>query len=152
MKESKDSRRNFIKAVGVLGVTAAVDGAQGLEPVTLTADISCGTTWSWQNLTSMEVFGVDQNPVQLGSLLDEDTVFEIVVDSGTNRATVSAQLTVLVSNDPEIYDPNGDGCNSINDLYFAIQDWQSSEGIDANNDGATNVLDFLFVNTSSGCP
>jgi hypothetical protein len=56
-------------------------------------------------------------------------------------------VTVLVSENPNLIDPNGDGTNSLDDVIFVGTDWSSDHLMfDADGDGRITVLDLGFVN------
>ncbi|MEE4247003.1 MAG: leucine-rich repeat domain-containing protein [Kangiellaceae bacterium] len=125
---------------------------QGLQPVTLEALISCGTSpvsWEWKDESTEVVFGINENPVTLGALLPETTLFSVTVSEPGEMATAFA--TVLVANDPIFQDYNGDGCNTIQDLWLLAEDW-GAEGSDANGDQIIDVRDLMFVDISGSLP
>jgi len=124
---------------------------QGLDPVTLEATAVCTTdptTIEWFNNDTGASFGVGNNPVTLPSLLTETTVFRVEV-TDSSRAVVTEFVTVLVSDNPDVSDPNGDGCNTVEDLVLACSEWLSESSVyDADNNGQVDVRDFAFINTS----
>lgn len=123
---------------------------QGLNPVTLEATAVCTTdptTIEWFNDDTGTSFGVGNNPVTLGSLLTETTVFRVTV-TDSSRAVVTEFVTVLVSND-DVADPNGDGCNTVEDMVTAASEWLSTDSMfDADGNGIVDVRDLAFINTS----
>ena len=129
--------------------------AQGIMPLRLEVDISCSdspTDWYWQNLTTQAIFGEQTNPVTLDALLMETTLFQCHV-SGPSQS-VSAEILALVAADPFYFDPNGDGCNSLDDLHYLLEDWGASypQHNDPSGDGHFDVRDFLYLNLGNGSP
>ena len=128
--------------------------AQGLAPVTLEAIITCDvppTDIEWENLNSGMVFGFGENPVTLSSVLMETSTIQVTI-SDDARDVVANTAVILVADNDQFLDLNGDGCNTIEDLWTLAEMWRQTSLNDANGDGIIDVLDFLFVNTDEvGC-
>ena len=131
--------------------------AQGLEPVWLNVSIGCHLAdleWEWRDLSSGETFGLNQEWVVIDPMLTETTVFEVTATDG--QGTNAARATVLVPENPVYSDYNGDGCNSVEDLYLLLQDWLAVilNADDPNGDGFIDILDALYINTleTGSCP
>ncbi len=136
------------------GVSAFPSGAQGLEAMRLEAEITCidgQTQWQWQNLVTQEVFGINENPVQLASVLNETTQFSL---TALNAAATVAETTlvVLVSSNSSFLDPNGDGCNSISDLHHYLPDWRLETSFDGDGNGIMDVRDYLYISINQTSP
>lgn len=69
----------------------------------------------------------------------------IATDQVTNMQLMQP-FTLLVSQDPQLFDFNGDGTNSVDDLMAYLPFWGESTP-DANADGVVDVRDFLYINT-----
>lgn len=134
-----------------LSVETVGSYGQGLDPVTLEATAVCTTdptTIEWFNNDTGASFGAGNNPVTLPSLLDETTVFRVEVTDATS-SVVTGFVTVLVGDNPDVADPNGDGCNTVEDLVVAAQDWRSLTSVyDADGNGIVDVRDLAFINTN----
>jgi len=128
----------------VVGQTIFV---QGIGAVTLSAAICDGATWDWKNLTTNQVFGMDENPLVL-PYLDETTGFELRVETSTTHL---AQFLVLVSENHVYANTNGDGCNTIEDLWWVCPDWRNLQA-DPNGNGIIEILDFLYINMDYPAP
>ena len=105
--------------------------------------------WQWENLNTGLIFGMDENPVTLGEVLDETTDFRITLMDGVHDPAV-AEVRVLVSH-PNFIDANGDGCNDINDLYELLEFWLTP-GNDPSGDQFWDVRDYLYIDISGECP
>jgi hypothetical protein len=124
-----------------------------LEPVALFAEIICpvgDVSWDWRNLTSGQVFGHNSNPVTLDALLTKTTWFEFTVSdnlTGTGE-TARTEVVVLVPAVPGYTDPNGDGCNSVEDLLILLENWLQifQNNDDPNADGRFDMRDLLYIN------
>jgi len=126
--------------------------AQGLSPLVFEADFTCAFPplfWEWENLTAGTSFGTNENPVTLPSVLTETSTIRITLDDDV-RAQVTDTALVLVTADPFYLDVNGDGCNTIDDLWELIQLWGSLIS-DPNGDGIINILDMLYINVDNTC-
>ncbi|CAM2064350.1 Ig-like domain-containing protein [Sulfidibacter corallicola] len=133
--------------VSPLGVTLTPYRAQGVVPMTLTADITCSIpplSWIWTDLDSGMDFGEDENPVTLDAILTETTAFEITVNDDLGDPA-SATQTILVSLDPLFLDLNEDGCSDIRDMWALAEIWVT-EGSDPNGDEVIDILDFFYIN------
>lgn len=108
-------------------------------------------SWVWRDSQTQQVYGTDVQNLTL-PLLAETTgiVLEVTAQGGNFNETLS--LTVLVTNNTEFDDPNGDGCLNGDDVVFMSQFWLSGSGADADGNGAVNVLDFTYIDTSGECP
>ena len=139
--------------VSVYGVTVNADVvAQGLFPLTLQADIACPVppiSLSWRDLNTLVIFGVNENPVTLDSILSETTVFEVTVNDNSD-APVTDTVLALVSADPIYFDLNGDGCNDANDLLALAELWLQTVS-DPNGDNFIDIRDFLYINIDGDC-
>ena len=126
--------------------------AQGLTPLIFEADFTCAVPplfWEWANLTAGTTFGTNQNPVTLPGVLTETSTIEITLDDNSSDILTDRAL-VLVSQDPFFLDVNGDGCNTIDDLWEMIQLWLTQTS-DPNGDGIINVQDLLYINLDNTC-
>jgi len=133
----------------------------GLDPVVLEADLA----WGWPPI-SLEwtidsgpdtgySFGLDQNPIFLESphpIPDETTVYRL--SATDQRETVAELVHVLVSANPEYRDFDGDGVNTLFDLWALMQFWGEliPDNADPNGDGRMDVRDFLYIDTGLGKP
>ncbi len=134
-------------------VATASTQVQGLELITLEADVTCGggsLTTTWTNLNTGQSYGTNVNPVTLPAYLEETTVFRATANNGNSQIT--EDVIVLAAENPDFLDLNGDGCNDIEDLLFVLPDWLASGGLDANGDGRLNALDFLTIKLDGLCP
>ncbi|MCB1051080.1 MAG: immunoglobulin domain-containing protein [Acidobacteria bacterium] len=127
---------------------------QGVELLVLDANVVCGGPQlqiQWSNLTAGTVFPLNQNPVTLGDFLMEPTLFEVWADNGFSQLT--DQVFVLAADNPLFYDLDGDGCNDFDDFLLLVTQWRASgAAFDANGDNQVDVRDFLYINTTLGCP
>jgi len=134
-------------------VSAFPTGAQGLDAMVLEAEISClngQTLWQWQNLSTQEVFGANENPVQLATLLGETTRFSL---SASNSGVVEeTTLVVLVSPNNAFFDLNGDGCNDLLDLHHVLPNWRLETPNDGDGNGIMDVRDYLYISTRQISP
>jgi len=137
----------------LFAVAAPRGQAQGLFPLTLTGSALCGdmnTQFQWENLTSGQVYPLDQNPVAV-DVLSETSWFELTVTDPISMVQ-NTTLAVILVHESGILDWNGDGCNSLDDLWEAIAFWNTAFPNDPNGDGIMDVRDFLYLNTSQTCP
>lgn len=116
---------------------------QGLMPLTLNAIPICprsSTRHVWTNLETGEVFS--QNPLTMS--VTETTEFEVQV---TDESGDTAVRSVWVLYPPTgQLDLNGDGHNNIEDLLFALPDWNTASANDLDGDDMITVIDFLYIN------
>ncbi|CAM2069104.1 S8 family serine peptidase [Sulfidibacter corallicola] len=144
---SRTSTPVTLTADGPLAAMIQSPGALGLDPPLLEARISCSRppfSLTWENNMTGAI--TSQNPLLLDPLPEATTSFNLTVSDETE--TVSIQTTILVALDPLYRDVNGDGCNTLTDLYLLIQDWLYAIPNDPNGDGFIDVRDLLYVNVS----
>ncbi|CAM2070735.1 Immunoglobulin domain-containing protein [Sulfidibacter corallicola] len=120
--------------------------AQGLAPLTLTADVGCSVgvpTFEWYDHVSNTLVGTEAALV-LDPVLTETAVFRIeVTDSGTSESLVGL-VTVLVH--PGSTDLNGDGFNNVEDLFLLLPDWRRESEFNATGDALIDVRDLMYIN------
>lgn len=131
--------------------------AQGEKVLYFTAWPVCDTPpteLEWTIPATGYSFGTGTNPIALDPIPTETTIYQIRVTDTSNRATVTRQVVLLVATDPIYLDFNGDGCNNVEDLWGASQDWLSEFPAlnDPNGDGTFNLLDTLYINTDDPYP
>ncbi len=128
----------------------------GLSPIQLLAEMDCvvqGVTWEWEDLESGVVFGQDQNPVIIEPLPIETTTYKLTATDGLSRETTEAFAVILVSPNSLYADLNGDGCNTLADLYLLMENWGFPLSDDPNGDGMVDVRDLMYINTlDETCP
>jgi len=127
--------------------------AQGLLPLHLNGGPMCGAPnyqVQWSNLTSGQLYPLNQYIITVSPLLSQSSVFELSVTDGRTRATVLRQVPVLVHH-YGILDWDGNNCSEIEDLWAAAPFWRQSHAQDPNADGFIDVRDLLYINTD-GCP
>lgn len=120
--------------------------SQGLEVLVLGSDVICGApeySYSWTVVGDAAVIGTDAT-LALDPAPQDTTAYQLTVtDGGANEA--SDQVTVLV-NDISL-DPDGDGNNDLDDLYFLCEEWsQGSLTFDVDGDGFLRVIDIIHFN------
>lgn len=126
--------------------------AQGLFPLQFTARIPCvGPTYGWEWFQNGLSQVVDVNPFTLASVLTAPATISVAVDQGGPPLTASA-LVLVAQHFATNGDLNGDGCNTLEDLWLLANDWREPSTTDPNNDGIVDVRDFLFLNTNGPCP
>ncbi len=126
---------------------------QGVNPVTLTVIMECGTdpyVYEWKNLTANQSLGAG-NPLTLPTVLQVTTLIRAYVKDHANLlANAEVTVQVLTALDPAFFDLDGDGCNLLEDVQWLAPEWQEHT-LDANEDGLTNVLDFLYIRVDPSC-
>jgi len=95
-------------------------------------------------------FPADQNPIVLKAphpAPAETTDYRVEVTD--QRETIVRTVRVLVPLNPQYRDYDGDGANTLHDLWALIQLWGTvfPDHDDPNADGILNVQDFLYINT-----
>ena len=131
------------------------NAAAGLHPLELSALITCALpqiSWQWQNLDSGEIFGQDQMTVLIDPLPMMTTQYQLTVQDDLSRETNAVIMTLLVSQNPAYFDLNGDGCNTLLDLFEMAEDWLAAAPAfdDPNGDGMVDVRDMLYIDVSQG--
>ncbi len=125
--------------------------AQGNNPLMFaTAIVDCGGgsfDFEWELLETGDMFFGD--PIMLPMLIETSTL-ELRAFS-TKRGVLSHQATILV-HDALNLDVNGDGCNTLEDLWFLIPFWTQAYQDDPNGDGQIHVLDLLYLNLDEPAP
>ncbi|MBO1316847.1 immunoglobulin domain-containing protein [Acanthopleuribacter pedis] len=120
--------------------------AQGLENITLRNSVFCGApdfSYAWTALGNPTVLGTAATFTVDPAPQVTTTYVLTVTDAGSSQAT--DQVTIVVS--PVSLDPNGDGRNDIEDLYFLIQEWVAGDlEFDADGDEELTILDILHHN------
>ncbi len=116
-----------------------------------TADIlDCsvvGFDFEWELLESGAMFMGD--PITLPMLTTTST---LELRSFPNkRGSQSSQATILVHHHLN-FDINGDGCNTLDDLWTLFPFWNESYINDPNDDGLMSILDFMYINTDDAIP
>ncbi len=127
--------------------------ALGLGDVQLTAVMPCETpdvSWSWHNLVTGEIFGIDENPVILDPVPTESTSYRIDVTDNATGEVGTATARVLAPIDPLFLDFDGDGCNTIEDLWEAASMWLQASP-DADGDNLLTITDLLYIHLSDTC-
>jgi hypothetical protein len=122
----------------------------GVNPIIFNAQSFCGqgsVSYEWRDAGDVIVS-------QTESLLIEPTLNETETFTVTGRDDTSgessASVTILVSENPSLVDPNGDGMNTREDVVLVSNDWASgSLTFDADGDGQLTVKDLAFVNGGS---
>lgn len=120
--------------------------SQGLEILVLDSDVICGApeySYSWTVVGDPAVLGTGST-LALDPAPQATTAYQLTVtDGGANEAT--DQVTVLV-NDISL-DPDGDGNNDLDDLFFLCQEWSDgSLTFDVDQDGFLRVIDIIHFN------
>lgn len=126
--------------------------ALGLDPVTFQAQAECGDEpFSYEWFNEDEVVLSTESSLTISEDLTHTSTFEVsVADSNLPPRLSTTTVLVLVSDNPSLLDPNGDGKNTPDDLLFVLEDWASGNAsFDANGDGKMSILDLLFVNTGN---
>ncbi len=143
--------------VAVVALSAVLNPpvqAQGVNILGLEAEFSCdeaGIEWYWENLTTGITFGGLLNPVHIGSF-SENTLIQLTAGpQGVPPVPIATSL-VLVSQNPFYLDPNEDGCNTIDDLFIVLEDWNTLVGGDPDGDGMFTLLDLLYISTQFSLP
>lgn len=120
--------------------------ALGLNPVTLTTDLACGTpsyVYEWRNEGTGQVLGSSDHLV-LDPPPASTTTYVVDVTDGLARQALG-YATVLVH--PSGVDLSGDGQNTFLDLCMAMDHWrENAPTYDADADGIVTVIDFLHIN------
>jgi hypothetical protein len=64
------------------------------------------------------------------------------------------QAWLLVAQHSRLFDFNGDGCNSVRDLYEFMEGWGNETDVDGDGDGRITILDALYVagTNRENCP
>ena len=78
-------------------------------------------------------------------MTETSTIMVTVSDDA--RFVITDTAIVLVAEDDQYLDLNGDGCNTIEDLWALAELWRQFIADDPNGDGIVDVLDFLYINT-----
>lgn len=130
--------------------------AQGLDPLTLDASISCAIpsfAWSWIDLNTQLPFGAGEDPVNV-PVVSQTTIIQLNVEDALSRRVAQAQAVILRALNDDFLDLDGDGQNTACDILEIIASWRQSQADDADGDGRMTVLDFLYINTDDGptCP
>ena len=119
---------------------------QGLQPLSFTALSECGLepyTYLWMDQNQNPI-STDQTLILQPNHTAITTYTVIVTDADQNE--IQEQATVLASSNPNLADPNSDGSNTIDDLFFVGQDWGTTiTTFDADGDGFVTVLDLKYV-------
>lgn len=124
---------------------------QGWAPIIVDSTFSCGTagsSWSWTLRQTSELLAVDVSTLTLDTLLTATSDIDLLITEGPYTGS-SASARVLV---PQNSDPDGDGCNTPGDLLFLAERWRQPLLNDPSGDGFVDIIDFLLVNTTDGCP
>jgi len=128
---------------------------QGLLPIQIRADLlgeNPPVTFEWEVLTTGEVFHSQANPFVFDHVLDAShgsLDFQVSVwDSEEGPTTDMARILIAV--DPDFYDANGDGCNTLEDWWVFYELW-NHDVPDPNGDGHVDVRDFLYLNKNGDC-
>ncbi len=128
--------------------------AQGLSPLTLSASAFCGTpayVFEWLDLNQATSFGLGVNPILLSPAPNETTDYQVTVEDDLGEMD-DFVVRVLVSENPAYLDCDGDGCNTIADIWCLATNWRMSVADDPNGDGLIDIRDFLFINTDDSLP
>jgi len=124
--------------------------AQGLDPMTFTANPECGLepyTFEWFD-EGLNIISTTQTCIIQPNLIETTRYTVTVMDDFQNE--LQTQATVLASSNPNLTDPNGDGFNTLEDLFLVGQDWRTSMAtFDTDGDGKITVLDLQYVNTGN---
>ncbi|CAM2067382.1 Immunoglobulin domain-containing protein [Sulfidibacter corallicola] len=121
------------------------DIAQGLSVITLNSQVDCGEpdfSYSWTEVGDPTVLGT-QATLALSPAPQATTTYEVEVTDATS-ASVTDRVTVLVS--PISLDADGNGFNTIADLWFVGQGWPDDLDFDVDEDDLLTVLDLLYIN------
>lgn len=121
---------------------------QGLEPVSLQADISCSrpdVTWTWQDGATGNVLAQNVVNFTMPFRYEETTTVHLRVQDHQSNEIVRDMIVVRAPQDRNFDDLNGDGCNTLDDLRFLSQWWRTQRS-DANGDNIIDVRDFLYLN------
>lgn len=127
--------------------------AQGLNPITLEATMVCSSgvyDLEWTELATGHSFGVNVNPILLDPPPAATTTYQVLATEAAGED--DHQIMVLVPGNPLYIDYNGDGCNTLEDLWLLGESWTVPASNDANGDGVINVLDMIYINTQQPIP
>ncbi len=136
-------------------VLVPVSVAQGLDIISLEATPTCFSndiTIQWRDVTNASDFPTNTNPISLDPAPTATNIYQVTVDENGNANTATSQVIVLVGQNSDFLDLNGDGCNDAEDVAFLADDWRTASTADANGDGIIDVLDFLYIRTGEVCP
>lgn len=124
--------------------------AQGLNPIVFTAQADCilePVTYTW-SVEGQPVLDVGQSITLQPDFNQTTSVSVQMTDQGDQ--VFSAQAKILVSLNPNLVDPNGDGQNTIEDLRLVATHWRGATlDFDSDGDETMSVLDLVFVPRSN---
>lgn len=122
--------------------------AQGVNPVLLQALPQCmgnNLLWEWWDLNHGTLLSQQPNNLLL-PYLDETTQVQVQVEDLDQSMIYNDSVTIFVPDSDRYSDPNGDGCNTIDDLWYMIDLWQTFRLDDPNGNNLIDVIDFLYTN------
>ncbi|CAM2010930.1 SBBP repeat-containing protein [Acanthopleuribacter pedis] len=149
---TRSARLSLSNLAGI--VVAPGAQALGVNPPRFEAYSRCplgALSYDWSTDPSTP-FVATGNSIQFDPAPLETTRILLTVthEDTQERATVEAWL--LVPPNTGFEDVNGDGCNSITDLWELLPSWRQTLAGDPNADGLVNVLDFLFIPLTGPTP
>ncbi len=128
-------------------------GALGLDPPTFDVVVQCAianhqTLWTADPPTTLIASG---DSVTLDPPPAVNTRLEAMVTDELERVVV-AEAWLLVAQNSEFHDFNGDGFNHLQDIRALVPFWAQVFAGDPDGDGNITVLDFLYINMDDTAP
>ena len=127
-----------------LAITPAA-AVQGLNFITFTANPSCEVPpagYQWHDEDN-NLIGSSSSLILNPAPLESSQYTLTMTDAAS--AVITTTTSVLVS--PHGLDYNGDGFNTLSDLWFLTESWNEPSIFDVDNDGILTVADMMYINT-----